>query len=249
MRRQAPRALATLGVVVVLGIAACGPQPVRPSPSLLADALRWSPDRARQDWPLPVRAEPAGEPQLTTLEPAEQEPTGQGLPSFSDPAGDVVAPGWLDVTTVRVNFAADGNRGTSSRVEFDLAAGAPNPFPDPPDGWVAYGMVVDIDGDGHGDLRLGMDNAPDAEHRAWWTDLATGLTEATTGGPYGLAGRYYFDTFLPGERPGGGLMLFSADDVGEFKFYVWASLIVDGEAVATDYAPNVGWLDPHDPQQ
>ena len=37
-------------------------------------------------------------------------------------------------------------------------------------------------------------------------------------------------------------MLFSADDVGEFKFYVWASLIVDGEAVATDYAPNIGWL-------
>ena len=29
-----------------------------------------------------------------------------------------------------------------------------------------------------------------------------------------------------------------------FRFYVWASLIEDGRVVATDYAPDVGWLDP-----
>ena len=200
-----------------------------------------------------MRTEPGGEPQLTTLNTGEQEPTGgRGLPFLTDPAGDVdpLAPGWLDITEVRVNLVADGDTGASSRVEFDLAGEAPSAFPDPPNGWVAYGMVVDVDGDGRGDLRLGMDNAPDGEHRAWWTDLATGLTEATSGSPYGLAGRYYFDTFLPGEtRSVGGLMLYSADDVGEFKFYMWASLIVDGEAVATDYAPNVGWLDPGDPSQ
>jgi hypothetical protein len=28
------------------------------------------------------------------------------------------------------------------------------------------------------------------------------------------------------------------------RFYAWASVIKDGRVVATDYAPDVGWLDP-----
>jgi hypothetical protein len=27
------------------------------------------------------------------------------------------------------------------------------------------------------------------------------------------------------------------------RFYGWSSLIADGRVVATDYAPNVGWLE------
>ena len=29
----------------------------------------------------------------------------------------------------------------------------------------------------------------------------------------------------------------------QFRFYVWASVIEDGQIVATDYAPDVGWID------
>jgi hypothetical protein len=28
------------------------------------------------------------------------------------------------------------------------------------------------------------------------------------------------------------------------RFYAWASVIEDGRVVATDYAPDVGWLEP-----
>lgn len=28
-----------------------------------------------------------------------------------------------------------------------------------------------------------------------------------------------------------------------FHFYVWASVIVDGQIVATDYAPDAGWIE------
>ena len=28
-----------------------------------------------------------------------------------------------------------------------------------------------------------------------------------------------------------------------FRFYVWASVIVDGEIVGTDYAPDAGWIE------
>jgi hypothetical protein len=71
--------------------------------------------------------------------------------------------------------------------------------------------------------------------------LKTGVTAAHTGIPYGKVGRFYFDTWLPGERVVG-KMLFEPSDMG--AFYVWASLIEAGRVVATDYAPDVGWLDP-----
>ena len=30
------------------------------------------------------------------------------------------------------------------------------------------------------------------------------------------------------------------------RFYVWASVIQDGQMVATDYAPDAGWIVPRD---
>jgi hypothetical protein len=37
-------------------------------------------------------------------------------------------------------------------------------------------------------------------------------------------------------------MRFSAGG-GLYRFYAWAALIEDGRVVATDYAPDSGWLD------
>ena len=57
------------------------------------------------------------------------------------------------------------------------------PDVDPTEQWIAYGLVVDDDGDGIADRRFGMDNIPgpakDLPHRAWITDLHTGRTESS----------------------------------------------------------------------
>ena len=244
-----PAGAAVVVLVLVVGVvgrlspqAGDGPL-ISPSPSPSSSPLVWSPERAQLDWPVPVRLEPAS-PVSATLRP---DPSASPTDAwFIDPSGDVEAsaPGWLDLTTVQVHYVT-GTPASASRVQFSLASPAPSAIPDPRDRWVAYGLVVDVNADGQPDLRLGMDNAPGGRHRAWWTDLATGTTAAQTGPPYGMVGGTYFDTFLPGEKVFGRLLV-KAEDVGAFRFYVWASLIEDGRVVATDYAPDVGWIDPGD---
>ncbi len=108
-------------------------------------------------------------------------------------------------------------------------------------------MVVDDDRDGIPDRRLGIDNIPvtapgNFEHRTWITDLHTGRTLV------GDLGASFFDTWYPGEWNGvrlvfGGETAGGGGDPGLVDpFYAWASVIVDGRVVATDFAPDVGWL-------
>ena len=52
----------------------------------------------------------------------------------------------------------------------------------------------------------------------------------------GISGGFHFYTETAGVGRVGGLP--------ERGFYAWASVILDGRVVATDYAPDVGWLDP-----
>ncbi len=67
---------------------------------------------------------------------------------------------------------------------------------------------------------------------------------------HGAVGETYFDTWYPGEWGGIRARLgFGADLTGGGSrpglgdpFYVWASVIENGRVVATDYAPDVGWL-------
>ena len=109
------------------------------------------------------------------------------------------------------------------------------------------------------DWRYGIDNMPvttsgELPHRAWITDLHTGRTESAAGPPYGFVGKAWFDTqyepgygvrwsiFGPG-RPGR-LPLSIDARATDVRFYAWASVIQDGRVVATDYSPDVGWLDP-----
>jgi hypothetical protein len=134
------------------------------------------------------------------------------------------------------------------RVDVDLAADIPLPVADPREQWIAYGLVLDTNADGMPDVRLGMDNMPVSEegHRAWRTELSTGQTMSATGAPYGKVGRRYVDTFFPGESTGN-VAEFNVgltEEGSALRFYAWASLIEDGRVVATDYAPDVGWLEP-----
>jgi hypothetical protein len=191
--------------------------------------LVWSPASIEQDWPAPVRAEPAGDPVIIPF-------VGNGyLDGRQDIGGEDIP--WIDIVDVSPRC------GTPS-VCLDLA-GDPPGSPDPRDSWIAYGLVFDTDLDGVADVRLGMDGVPTeplgwedtpshTREHAWRTDLRTGVTE------YGQVGD---DSFADGGFNDGALvkLYFSPKIPG--RFYAWASVIQDGRVVATDYAPDTGWLE------
>jgi hypothetical protein len=131
-----------------------------------------------------------------------------------------------------------------------LAGNQPNPFVDPAKRWIAYGVVLDTNGDGRADVRFGMDKT-DAVYRAWRTDLATGQTASRVGPPFGStpkvdgAGRI-LDWYFPGDDFFGPTMaaFYYFAEPGEPmpRWYGWASMIEGGRIVSTDFAPDVGWL-------
>jgi hypothetical protein len=215
----------------------------RPSPSGPAGPLAWTPASLKEDWPAPVRLEPAGGAIVVPLQKGA-DGAGKVIP---DPLGDTgsAAHPWVDIQELQ---------GGGARIIIDLASNLP-PLVAPTEQWIAYGVVVDDDRDGIPDRRFGIDNIPGTapgkgNHRAWITDLHTGRTVAAVGAPYGAIGETRFDTFFPGEWPPNGAWLqFGGAYAGGGgnpglvdPFYAWASVIVDGRVVATDYAPDVGWL-------
>ena len=205
------------------------------SPSSTSAPLLWTQASLKEDWPGPVRTEPAGGAIVVPL-----QEKADGVP---DPLGDTGSADhpWVDIQELR------------GRVLIDLGSNRP-PFVDPIEQWIAYGVVVDDDRDGVPDRRFGIDNIPgttpdNREHRVWITDLHTGRTEAAVGPPY--VGEIY-DSYFPGEIFGGAKLSFGGGDIAGggsrpgllVPFYAWASVIENGRVVATDYAPDVGWLDP-----
>ncbi len=209
-------------------------------------ALTWTRSSLDQDWPVPIPVEPVGDAVVVPLVDAD-------LGQYTDPMGDIGSTDlpWLDIEKVRLSGGspATTRHGVIWTATVDLAADIPMPVADPADRWIAYGLVLDTNGDGAPDVRLGMDNMPvtvEPGHRAWRTDLDTGRTMSAAGGPYGLVGDRYVDTFVPGESSGN-VAEFSVGlrpDEPTFRFYAWASMIEDGRVVATDYAPDLGWLEP-----
>ena len=201
-------------------------------------------------WSGPLRAGAGGMPiRLMTTDPDVADATWTDGP-------DAAVPG-IDISTVRwrphphVNWSIDLG-GWPPRAE-DL---------DPGETIIAYGVVLDTNGDRVADYEFGIDNdAPLAgDYRTWLTDLAAGHTHDRAGGPYGYPvefahpdGQDPNDTFsgqpqqpsmlftlLPGARPFG-----PPDEVfvsDEWQFYVWATVTEGGEVVVWDYAPDFGWL-------
>lgn len=228
-----------------------GVQGASPSPSHLpgAPSLVWSPASLERDWPGPLRPEPTeGAPMVEMERRVEEDLTDEDgdviartyLYVYADPSGDVTgtAYAWLDLTEVGLSTNSAGHL---KNVRFALA-GSPAGPGDPSASWIAYGLVLDTDADAAPDVRLGMDNLPDGTHRAWWTDLATGDTLAKAGPPYGM-GPVTVDTWYPGEEftPDGGW--FMGGVAAAQRLYVWAAAIEGGQIVASDHAPDVGWLE------
>jgi len=208
--------------------------------------LGWTQASMKKDWPAPVRPEPAGggsvQPmRLTYLDPMRDN----GSEAY--PCVDIR---WVTANTSEVHVKVDSTQ----------------PVVDPADAWIAYGIVTDVDRDGVPDWRYGIDNTPvdAADHgpptRGWRTNLHTGQTDAGPehdemvwsaygeGTKMGRAPKSVYPRrgsdvgFLFGgafETTQGSSRWGSELDV---PFYTWASVIVDGVVVATDYAPDTGWL-------
>ena len=244
------------GPVAVPSSEATSPRPSESAPPTAvptptATPITWTQASLKQDWPAPVRPEPAGGAGVVPMPPAYIDPSG-------DTGPDAVP--YIDIRDVTANTDALG---------FSLMSKPPDV--DPSKAWIAYGVVVDEDRDGVPDWRYGIDNLPAATakdaHRAWRTDLHTGRTEfdpnprtngwGGRGDPLLQVGDTRFGTGYPAGAFGAGprFRFYYTSDVaggGELKsgarqdkpFYVWASAIVDGRVVATDYAPDTGWLVP-----
>jgi hypothetical protein len=219
------------------GVVAPSPTPGITAPTATPPPIRWTEASLGEDWPAPVRTEPAGS--------AIVPPSTTGR--YTDPTGDSgsdVHP-WVDIREIQ--FA-------TSDMRLTLVANPP-PAVDPAQRWIAYGVVVDDDRDGIPDWRLGMDNLPLAvgdgqNHRAWRTDLHTGRTTAHDPAYCCITG-VVLDSFYPRTEPNARFIFGGETTAGratgmdpDAAFYAWASVIEDGRVVATDYAPDVGWLDP-----
>jgi hypothetical protein len=216
-----------------------------PGPSDPAGPLTWTEESLKEDWPAPARSEPAGGAIVQAIPATIVD--GQTHNEYVDPSGDTgsICFPWVDIEEL------EGFGG------FRLASNQP-PAVDPAEQWIAYGFVFDVDRDGLPDWRYGIDNMPidargERPHRAWITDLHTGRTESAAGPPYGIVGKKTFDSFYPTETAGNGAhwLIYGGDVAAGGSrngrmgvYYLWASVINDGRVVATDYAPDLGWLDP-----
>jgi hypothetical protein len=118
---------------------------------------------------------------------------------------------------------------------------------------VAYGLVVDGDGDLEADCMIGLDDdaAVRGHFRVWVTDVGTGTTVVRDHPPYGrpveflhpgeLGAREVFDEptvlFL---FPSAGA---PCERFGPWaSFYAWASDAVTGGGSTWDFAPDDAWL-------
>lgn len=236
-------------------------------PSPTPTPILWTEASLKEDWPAPVRPEPAGGAivlpiLLNVVSDAEgccKIESGRHSDPTDDTGSDVIS--WADIRAVTFCGRAC------------VQAWVPKPPDvDPTDQWIAYGLVADDDGDGAPDRRFGMDNMPvdatgDWPHCAWVTDLHTGQTvscdrpdDECYNVPVPRQSICLDVISLVTSFPGRGgeqdglspaMLRFGGETTAGTKFgrlpgrfYAWASVIQDGRVVATDYAPDVGWLEP-----
>ena len=251
----------------VVAVATASPDATSPSPSMLASPtpvpsatpapITWTPASLNEDWPGLVRSEPDGRPiGVPILWKSVVTGTCPDC-SYTDTYGHLVDPTgdagsddlpWADIKDV--TFC-----GICVKIEF---VSHPPERVDPAQQWFAYGVVVDTDGDGVADWRYGTDNEPVAtpgargsSPRRWWrTDLHTGRTESTVavalweGGHGPFWGNHGSQSGDSGLSFGGDFTRVGRRGAVPERFYAWASVIQDGRVVATDYAPDAGWLVP-----
>ena len=240
MNNFARLAVAAVAVIAVgaAGLVALGDtEPAASSPTL-------GPTFTPTTKPIPViemRIEPNG------------PPTTVPVHVHADATGDVDVD-LVDVTGIRFKSPCYGD---AICVYFDLAGRPRARLDDADRDWVAYGLMIDNDGDGVADVQVGIDNGAAVGSppfgaksgpygpRSWQTDLETGETESRDGMYTGLGvdGHIGFISEAQDGPLDGWVGVKRVLATPELRFYFWASIIRDGKVVATDFAPDVGWLD------
>ena len=180
-------------------------------------------------------------PGSTVWSPVQERGSGadvSGDGRWDDPVDAPVE--WVDIRRVRLYNADRPHWAIELKKDPPRAKGLE------PGRLIAYGLVLDTNGDGEADYVMGLDNdAPEqGDFHVWVTDLATGEVEEQVGPPYGFPLEFghpdepdmsggVFLTFLPGSAP--------PDVTAAVRFYAWAGEFRDGKIVASDYAPDTGW--------
>jgi hypothetical protein len=212
-----------------------------PAPALIT----WNSQSALEDWPAPLRVELPG----AGVEAVER--VSSQWVQYTDAEADTT-PGdvsTVDLSTIHIGLGCQAGLPKLRCLELALSGQLPDPLPLPEDAWYGYGIVLDVDSDGVPDYRYGVDNTVTGvgpidgscdcsmTGRVWRADLRTGDVEV-------VAAAQASDDTLLGELPGSDfpMAIFHLKNLGG-RFYAWSSLIADGQVVATDYAPNVGWLE------
>ena len=200
------------------------------------------PERVNSDHPGPLRTEPEGGAPIVP---------GPRPGDYTDPVGDAAPTEFdlADITDVQLREGCWWTLTTEACVYFNLVGQMTRPLPDPSVQWLGYGLVVDTDGDGIGDIQYGMDNVGNDRVQMWRTDLATGVTEAARPGSgedaVGSGEHAVMYEMYPHQDLEGGLdarMFIDRDPQQLFRFYVWASVIDAQGNVSTDFAPDIDWM-------
>jgi hypothetical protein len=231
--------------------------PVAPGDSSAPiDPLAWTPESLKEDWPAPVRPEPAGGGSVQPMPPTYLDPMDDNR-SSAYPCVDIR---WVMADTSEVHLKLVSKPPPWSCSETRECVGV-----DPTEQWIAYGVVTDEDRDGVPDWRYGIDNMPGGvaqagwpPRRGWRTNLHTGQTEAGPdhGDPPWALNGGGFQAGLPTDsadwEPDAEFRFVGSIETTQgskgwgfeldMPFYTWASVIVNGRVVATDYAPDSGWL-------
>jgi hypothetical protein len=234
--------------------------------SIRFDRIRSLPagSRTPQPWTGLVRDEPTGEPVIVHGE----SPTPSADPRITDEKGDgmIGSSGLVDIVGVDVQAPCIG---LALCANFTVAGDLPQErIGDPLDTLVAYGLVIDRQGDGMADLQAGIDNAF-GHRRTWRTDLRAGETVSRShwqlpdgsvdaGVPWVKGGYSNYAPYpdpsdvpdsFPDESAHSGWVGVShwlriVEELPDpvLNFYVFAAAIRDGKVVAVDYAPDAGWL-------
>jgi len=210
------------------------------SPTAEPTLYRWTSQSADEDWPAPLRVEVPGSGVLP------EGPEGNFADALGDTTPDNVSA--VDISTVNALLGCQVGLPKLRCIEMGLSGSMPDPLPQPADAWYAYGIVLDVDSDGIPDYRYGIDNLNmgvgphdgscdcSMTGRIWRADLRTGDVEV-------VAAAQGSDDTLLAELPGSDFPTMFLHIKGlSGNFYGWASLIANGRVVATDYAPDVGWL-------
>jgi hypothetical protein len=260
--------VASVGAAPSAGATAALPAPTAvPSPT--AAPIAWSPASLEQDWPAPVRKEQAGDPTVEPLTDQYWDPAGD-TESDAFPWVDIravssrehsvtfwVPGGAPDVDPAEQWIAYglvaddDGDGVADRRYGMDNIPG-PVAWGHPPHrawmtdlhtGRTESSLLYSKDYDEHhdgtidtmlGDTMLGT-YFPFAENAIPGPSCDAGV-QASMRGLSGLSGSHL--TFGGGDVAGGG----RTPGAVPARFYMWASMIVNGRVVATDYAPDSGWF-------